>query len=386
MKREKLLELFNQMTLEEKIYQLVQLDGSFFSENAAITGPKAKLGINDDVIYNIGSVYNVFGGVEKIRKIQDDYLNNNRLKIPLLFCADVIYGYKTILPIPLAFSCSWNPDLVKNGMKMVAKETSAAGIHAVYSPMVDLVRDPRWGRVMESTGEDTYLNSVYAKAEVEGLQGDLDNHHVASCVKHFAAYGAVEAGREYNTVDMSERKLRQDYLPSYKAAIDAGCKMVMTSLNTVNGIPSSGNKWLLRNILRDEWKFNGVIVSDYAAVKELIYHGFAEDENHAARLAIDAGVDIDMESPIYANHLKQLVEKNEVDIKLIDDAVLRILNLKNDLGLFENPYRFGDINLEREVVNCAENKIIARNLAQESIVLLKNDNNVLPLNKNKKLH
>lgn len=384
MEKKKLLELLNEMTLEEKVYQLVQLDGELYSENAAVTGPKVKLGINDDVINNIGSVYNVFGA-ENLKKIQDDYLSKSRLQIPLLFCADVIYGYKTVLPIPLAFACSWNPELVKEGMEMIAKETSATGIHGVFSPMVDLVRDPRWGRVMESTGEDAYLNSIYAKAEVDGLQGDFNNEHVASCVKHFAAYGAPEAGRDYNTVDMSERKLRQDYLAPYKAAVDAGCKMVMTSFNTVDGVPASGNKWLMRDILRDEWGFEGVTVSDYAAIKELIYHGVAEDEKHAAKLGIEAGVDFDMKTPIYANHLKGLVERNEINVNLIDEAVLRILNLKNDLGLFENPYRGANEILEKEVIGSKENKNTARSLSEESIVLLKNDNKVLPLDKNKKI-
>lgn len=384
MNKEDVFKLLNQMTLEEKIYQLVQLDGSLYSKDAAVTGPKAKLGISDKVIQNIGSVYNVFGA-ENLKKIQEDYLNRSRLKIPLLFCADVIYGYKTVLPIPLAFACSWNPDMIKDGMDMVANETSAAGIHGVFSPMVDLVRDPRWGRVMESTGEDTYLNILYAKAEVEGLQGDLDNKHVASCVKHFAAYGAPEAGREYNTVDMSERKFRQDYFPSYKAAVEAGCKMVMTSFNTVNGIPSSGNKWLMRKILREEWGFEGVTVSDYAAIQELINHGLAEDEYHAAKLGIEAGVDFDMKTPVYANHLKELVEKDEVDVKLIDEAVLRILTLKNELGLFEDPYRGIDVKYEKEILHADQNREKARNLASESIVLLKNDNQILPLDKQQKV-
>lgn len=384
MEESKILSALNEMTLEEKIYQLVQLDPELYSENAAVTGPKAKLGLSDEVIDNMGSVFNVFGA-ENLKKIQDDYLSKSRHKIPLLFCADIIYGYKTILPIPLAFASSWNPSLVKDSMEMVAGEAAATGIHATFSPMTDLVRDPRWGRVMESTGEDAYLNSVIAKAEVEGFQGDLDNQHIVSCVKHFAAYGAPEAGRDYNTVDMSERKLRQDYLPAYKAAIDAGCKMVMTAFNTVDGVPASGNKWLMRNLLREDWGFGGVTISDYAAIKELIYHGVAEDEEQAAKLGMEAGVDVDMKTPVYANHLKGLVERDELDVKLIDEAVLRILNLKNELGLFENPYRGADANLEKEVIGCDENKQLARELARESIVLLKNDNKVLPLDKNKKI-
>lgn len=371
MKVEKLLELLNEMSLEEKIYQLVQLDGSLYSENAAVTGPKAKLGISDDVINNMGSIFNVFGA-EKLKGIQDEYLENSRLKIPLLLLADVIYGYKTVLPIPIAYACSWNPRLVKKGMEMVANETAASGIHGVFSPVADLVRDPRWGRVMETTGEDAYLNSLYAKAAVEGFQGDLSLDYVASCLKHFAAYGAPEAGREYNTVDMSERKLRQDYLPAYKAAVESDCKMVMTSFNTIDGIPVSGNKWIMRDILRDEWGFNGVTVSDYAAIKELIYHGYAEDEEHAAYLGIEAGVDFDMKTPVYANHLNHLVSSNKLSGSLIDVAVLRILKLKNDLGLFENPYRGESIVKEKEVIFSPNNRELARSLAEESIVLLKN--------------
>lgn len=384
MEKSKLLKILNEMSLEEKIYQLIQLHASLYSENTEVTGPKAKLGITDEVINNMGSVFNAFGA-ENLRKIQENYLNTSKHKIPLLFCADVIYGYKTILPIPLAFGCSWNPELIKECFEMVAGEAAAAGLHAVFSPMVDLVRDPRWGRVMESTGEDSYLNGIYAKAMVEGFQGNLDNKHVAACVKHFAAYGAPEAGREYNTVDMSERKLRQDYLPSYKAAVDAGCKMLMTAFNTVDGVPTSGNKWLMRDILRKEWGFEGVTVSDYAAIKELINHGAAEDEDHAAKLGIEAGVDFDMQTSIYSNHLKGLVERNEVDVKLIDEAVLRILNLKNDLGLFEDPYRDVCAEVEKNVIHSEKNKKLARSLAEESIVLLKNNNNILPLDKNKKI-
>ncbi|WP_138750760.1 beta-glucosidase BglX [Paenibacillus sinopodophylli] len=384
MKEEELLQIINQMTVEEKIYQLVQWDGSLYDDNSFLTGPKVDLDISDDVIRNMGSVYNVFGA-EKLRKLQDDHLKTSRLKIPLLFAADVVYGYKTILPIPLAFGCSWNPRLVKDGMGMVAKEASAVGIHATFSPMVDLVRDPRWGRVMESTGEDPFLNSVYARAQVEGLQDNLDHQHLAACVKHFAAYGAPEGGREYNHVDMSERRLRQDYLPAYKAAVEAGCKMVMTSFNTVDGIPATGNEWLLRDVLRKEWGFKGVVNSDYASIKELMDHGAAEDEVHAAKLAIGAGVDVDMKTSIYANHLKKAVERKELDITKIDEAVLRMLNLKNELGLFEDPFRGIDPKVEEEVLHAEGNKEIARALAQESVVLLKNDNHVLPLSKNKKV-
>lgn len=384
MEKSKLLDILANMTVADKVHQLIQLDGSLYSEKAAVIGPKAKLGLSNEAIDNMGSIFNVLGAEELIQ-IQKDYLDNSATKIPLLFCADIIYGYKTVLPIPLAFGCSWNPALIKSGMSMIAQESAVSGVHAVFSPVADLVRDPRWGRVMESTGEDPYLNSVLVKAQVEGFQGDLEEFKVASCIKHFAAYGAPEAGREYNTVDMSERKLRETYLPAYKSAVDAGCKMVMTSFNTVDGIPVTGNEWLLRDVLRKEWGFEGVIVSDYAATQELIYHGLAENEKEAAKLSITAGVDFDMKTPVYANNLKNLIESNEVDIKLLDEAVLRILHLKNDLGLFENPFRNADAAAEKEILYSDKNRQLARSVAEESIVLLKNKDNVLPLDRKNKI-
>ena len=299
--------------------------------------------------------------------------------------ADIINGYKTTYPIPLALGCTWNPDLIKKGMQNTAEEAAVSGIHVTFSPMVDLVRDARWGRVMESTGEDTYLNCEFAKAFVEGYQGDLDpNKNIASCVKHFAAYGAPEGGREYNTVDMSERRLREDYLPAYKAAVDSGCELVMTSFNTVDGIPASGNKWLMRNVLREEWGFNGIIISDYAAIQELIAHGVAEDDRDAAKLGIEAGVDIDMKTPVYSNQLEGLVNDGVISEKLIDEAVWRILNLKNKLGLFENPYRGADVSKEKSVILSPEKLKLAREISRESIVLLEN-NGVLPISKDKKI-
>ena len=384
MKQEKLEELLKSMTIKEKIYQLVMLDSSLYSENATLTGPKIKLGLSDEVIENMGSVYNVFGA-EKLHNIQEQYLKKSRLKIPLLFCGDIIYGYKTILPIPLAFGCSWNPDLVQSCYDMVAKETSAAGVHAVFSPMVDLSRDPRWGRVMEATGEDPYLNSKFAIAEVKGFQGSLNHEHVAACVKHFAAYGAVEAGREYNTVDMSNDRLFQDYLPVYYAAIKAGSRMLMSSFNTINGVPVTGNKWLLRKVLREDWGFDGVVVSDYAAILELINHRVAENEDDAAKIAIESGVDIDMKTDVYAKHLLKLAEEGKIDIELINQAVLRILKLKNDLGLFEDPYRQTSVHREQTTIGNAKNRALARELAEESAVLLKNKNSILPLKQDMKI-
>ncbi|MGG7149088.1 beta-glucosidase BglX [Clostridium neonatale] len=384
MEKLELQKIFEDLTLKEKIYQLVQLSGEFFKSDTLAVGPQQKLGISQEVVDNVGSVFNIFGAEQLIR-IQKEYLEKSRHKIPLLFMADIINGYKTTYPIPLALGCTWNPDLIKKGMQNTAEEAAVSGIHVTFSPMVDLVRDARWGRVMESTGEDSYLNCEFAKAFVEGYQGDFDpNKNIASCVKHFAAYGAPEGGREYNTVDMSERKLREDYLPAYKAAVDSGCELVMTSFNTVDGIPASGNKWLMRNVLREEWGFNGIIISDYAAIQELIAHGVAEDDRDAAKLGIEAGVDIDMKTPVYSNQLEGLVNDGVISEKLIDEAVWRILNLKNKLGLFENPYRGADVSKEKSVILSPEKLKLAREISRESIVLLEN-NGVLPISKDKKI-
>ncbi|PLS04250.1 glycoside hydrolase family 3 N-terminal domain-containing protein [Neobacillus cucumis] len=384
-----LTSLLEQMTLDEKIAQLLQLAGPFYKgskDNGEITGPMAEMGITPADIENSGSVLGV-SGAEDVIRIQEEYLKTNRLGIPLLFMADVVHGYKTIFPVPLAIGCSWDLELAEKSAEIAAKEAAVSGVHVTFAPMVDLVRDPRWGRVMESTGEDPYLNSEFARAFVRGFQGDNleeDASRVAACVKHFAAYGAPEGGRDYNTVNMSERQLRESYLPAYKAALDEGCEMVMTSFNTVDGIPPSGNKWLMRDLLRGEWNFDGVVISDWGAVKELIPHGVAEDEKEAAVKAIHAGVDIEMMTACYVKNLKQLVETNEVDEAVIDEAVLRILQLKQKLGLFENPYRGADVNLEQEVIMSKEHRQISRELATKSVVLLKNEN-VLPLKREQKI-
>lgn len=372
-----LKELLNSLTLKEKIGQLIQLDGSFFGTEAMTVGPREKLGISEEVVQNIGSVLNVLGA-EKVISIQRDYLEKSRHKIPLLFMGDIVYGYRTILPIPLGLGATWNPDLIKKGYQNIATEASKAGAHVTFAPMVDLARDPRWGRSLETTGEDSYLNSVFAKSMVEGFQGNFGNGTVASCVKHFAAYGAAEGGRDYNTVDMSERRLREDYLPAYKAALDAGAKMVMTSFNTVDGIPATGNKWLMDDLLRKEWGFDGVIITDYAAIQELIAHGVARDDREASKLAIEATVDIDMKTPCYANQLAPLIEEGSISERLIDEAVWRVLTLKNDLGLFENPYRGADLD-EENYFATIEHRELARKVASESLVLLKNKNSILPL-------
>ena len=381
--------LLEQMTLEEKISQLMQL-ATFFYKGAVgdgeITGPLEDMGISNDVVQNSGSVLGASGAWE-VANIQREHLADNRLGIPLLMMADIVHGFKTIFPVPLAIGCSWDAELAEKSAEIAAKEASVSGVHVTFAPMVDLVRDPRWGRVMESTGEDPYLNSVFAKAFVRGFQGeDLtnDTHRVAACVKHFAAYGAPEGGRDYNTVNMSERQLRESYLPAYKAALDEGCEMVMTAFNTVDGIPASGNKKLMRDLLREEWGFDGVMISDWGAVKELIPHGVAEDEREAALKGLEAGVDIEMMTACYAKNLQDLVESGDLSEELVDESVLRILNLKNKLGLFENPYRGTSEELEKEIIMSAEHRQAAKELAIKSSVLLKNDE-ILPLQKEQKI-
>ncbi|RLQ96614.1 glycoside hydrolase family 3 N-terminal domain-containing protein [Falsibacillus albus] len=377
--------LLKKMTLDEKIAQLLQLATPFFkgsNHEGQITGPMEQMGIREEDIQNSGSVLGA-SGAEEIINIQKAHLNENRLGIPLLFMSDIVHGFKTIFPVPLAIGCSWDLGMAEKSAEIAAKEAAVSGVHVTFAPMVDLVRDPRWGRVMESTGEDPYLNSEYAKAFVRGFQGsDLTNDldRVAACVKHFAAYGAPEGGRDYNTVDISERTLRESYLPAYKAALDEGCEMVMTAFNVVDGIPATGNKRLMRDLLRDEWNFDGVLISDWGAVKEMIPHGVAEDEKEAALKAINAGVDIEMMTACYVNHLKELVEENTIDESIIDEGVMRILELKQKLGLFENPFRGADEKREKELVFSELHRKAARELAVNSSVLLKNDG-MLPLSK-----
>ena len=386
MQQNQLEQLLSQMTLDEKIGQLTQVTGDFFSDKAEErTGPMSQLGLGDEELSNVGTVLGVTGAAE-CRRIQTEYMKRNRLHIPTMFMGDVIHGCRTIFPIPLALGSSWNEDAARKMAEVSAREASAAGIDVTFSPMVDLVRDPRWGRVLESTGEDPLLNGRLAAAMVKGYQGGDDaeglgerTDHVAACVKHFAAYGAAMGGRDYNTVDMSERVLRDMYLPGYKAALDAGAAMVMTSFNTVDGIPSTGNKHLMRDILREEMGFDGVLISDFGAVKELIAHGVAADETEAAKLSIEAGTDIEMMTICYMRHLREIVENGSVDEALIDEAVMRILKLKNDLGLFENPYRGVDEETESKVTLCDAHRQSAREIAGESIVLLRNERKTLPL-------
>jgi beta-glucosidase len=389
MNNNRITSLIEKMTIHEKISQLIQLATPFYegaNNGGQITGPMQELGIKKEDVINSGSVLGA-SGAKEVRSIQEVHLKENRLGIPLLMMADIVHGFKTIFPVPLAIGCSWDLEAAEKSAEIAAKEASVSGVHVTFAPMVDLVRDPRWGRVMESTGEDPFLNSEFARAFVRGFQGsDLTNEtdRVAACVKHFAAYGAAEGGRDYNTVDMSERQLRESYLPAYKAALDEGCEMVMTAFNTVDGIPATGNKRLMRDLLREEMGFNGVLISDWGAVKEQIPHGVARDEKEAAEKAIQAGVDIEMMTSCYAHHLQSLIEEGKIEEKTIDEAVYRILELKEKLGLFENSYRGADEEREKEIVLSETHRKAAYELAVKSSVLLKNDG-ILPINKEKKI-
>ena len=374
--------LLEQMTIEEKIGQLVQYNANIIMDTSAdVTGPRLNSGLSDEQINNIGSVLNFTTPLE-VRAIQDKHLENDRLKIPMMFMMDVIHGFRTIFPIPLALGCSFNPDLVGEAIKMSAREAIAGGVQVTFTPMVDYVRDARWGRVMETCGEDVLLNSVMGAAQVKAFQGDGDYANnkeiMVTCVKHFAAYGGAEAGRDYAQVELSEHILREFYLPAYKACIDAGTEMLMPSFNVLNGVPAVANKWLMQKILRDEWHFDGLVISDYNAIGELKRHGITEDMKEAARLAFENGCHIDMCASAYSHHLKTLVEEGTIPMEVLDDAVYRVLDLKNRLGLFEDPYRGASDQEDPEEYLTEENRDIARRMAEESAVLLKN-NGILPL-------
>ncbi|MBE6763786.1 MAG: beta-glucosidase BglX [Ruminococcaceae bacterium] len=372
--------LLSQMTFEEKIGQLMQYNTHLFTDSTAeITGPLTDLGLDEAMLPFVGSVLN-FEDAAQMRAIQQAHLQQDRLKIPMLFMMDVIHGYRTVFPIPLALSGSFDPELVRDCSAMAAKEAAASGVHVTFTPMVDLSRDARWGRVMEGGGEDPLLTAVMGVAQVQGFQGDdlRDTDRIAACVKHFAAYGAPEAGRDYYAVELSERLLRERYFPAYRACIEAGAPMVMASFNTLNGIPAVANEWLMNDILRGEWGFDGVVISDYDAVEELCVHGVAADKKDAAKQAMRCGCDIEMCSAAYASHLKELTQEGVLTTEQIDAAVLRVLMLKDRLGLFEDPYRGASTQKEQAVCLSPAHRALARKAAQESAVLLKN-NGVLPL-------
>ncbi|SFK45730.1 beta-glucosidase [Marinilactibacillus piezotolerans] len=381
MEQLELLELLNEMTIDEKIGQLVQLTPDFFSEGGEITGPMQKWNLESEKLYQIGSILGTHTS-EQVYSIQQDYLKKSRLSIPLIFMADVIHGYETIFPIPLALAATFDEAIVEKMAELSAKEATEAGIHVTFSPMADYVKDARWGRVLESNGEDVTLSNALTKAYVKGYQGEdlsKDKNRLASCVKHFIGYGAAEGGRDYNTVDLSDIEIAQNYLPPFEAAIDAGAELVMTSFNTVHGIPSTANTSLIQKILRKQLNFKGVVISDWAAVVELIAHRVAEDKKEAALLAFSAGIDMDMMSDSYLSNLKEII--NNKNKEKLDEAVLRILNLKNKLGLFEDPYR----GLTKKEFDKNKNlRISACEIAEKCSVLLKNEN-ILPLIKNQKV-
>lgn len=388
MNNNELKELYNSLSIEEKIGQLFQVTGYLLDSDEVLTGPLCDIGLTEEDIKLSGSVVGLGSkGAESLTRIQKKHIERHPKGIPLIFMMDIIHGYRTIYPMPLAMGATFNPELMRECAEMAAVEGAASGVHATFSPMVDLVRDIRWGRVLESTGEDVYLNCVMARSMVEGYQGTniAGKGTLAACVKHFAAYGAAEGGRDYNSVELSERTLRDFYLPAYKAAIDAGCKLVMTAFNTVDGIPSTANKKLMRNILRTEMGFNNTVISDFGAISELVMHGLAENGAEAARLSLEAGCDIDMMSGSYSRYIKELIEKGEVSEELLEESVMRVLQLKNELGLFENPYKGADVEREKEICLCERHKQIALRAAAESFVLLKNEDSLLPLDKAKKI-
>ncbi|MDD3721386.1 MAG: beta-glucosidase BglX [Lutibacter sp.] len=370
------------MTLDEKIGQLVLM-----STDWEKTGPS----INDNYkkLIEEGKVGNIFNAytAKFTRELQQLAVENTRLGIPLLFGYDVIHGHRTIFPISLGESSSWDLKAIENGARIAATEASAEGIHWTFAPMVDISRDARWGRVSEGSGEDVYLGSEIAKARVKGFQGDdlFETNTILACAKHYAAYGAAIAGRDYNTVDMSDRELRTTYLPPFKATIDAGVATFMTSFNELDGIPASGNKYLLTDILRDEWGFEGFVVTDYTSINEMVPHGIAKDNKQAAEIAINAGVDMDMQGGVYMDYLKVLITEGKVTEKQVTTAARRILALKYKLGLFKDPYRYSDETREKELLMTPEHLEAARDMARKSSVLLKNSKQTLPISKDKKV-
>lgn len=365
------------MTVEEKIGQL-----NLPSSGDITTGQAKSSNIAKKIEEGkVGGLFNIKSAA-KIRDVQRIAVEKSRLKIPLLFGMDVIHGYETTFPIPLGLSCSWDMEMIKKTAQIAAKEATADGINWTFSPMVDISRDPRWGRVSEGSGEDPYLGSEIAKAMVQGYQGDdlTKNNTMIACVKHFALYGAPEAGRDYNTVDMSKIRMYNEYLPPYKAAVDAGVGSVMASFNEIDGIPATGNKWLLTDLLRNDWGFNGFVVTDYTGIEEMEYHGVGDFQQVSAQ-ALKAGIDMDMVSDGFLSTLKKSLDEGKISMNDIDVAVKRILTAKFELGLFDDPYKYCDETRAKTEVYTKEHRDFARKVASESMVLLKNDNQILPLKK-----
>ena len=367
--------LMSKMTLREKIGQLnLPVTGDI------VTGQAKSSNVADKIKRGeVGGLFNL-KGTQKIREVQKLAVEQSRLKIPLIFGMDVIHGYETVFPIPLSLSCSWDLNAIKESARIAAIEASADGICWTFSPMLDISRDPRWGRMSEGNGEDPYLDAQIAKAMVQGYQGnDLKaNNTIMSCVKHFALYGGAEAGREYNTVDMSHWRMFNDYMPGYKAAIDAGAGSVMTSFNVVDGVPATGNKWLLTDVLRNMWGFNGFVVTDFTAISEMIAHGMGNLQQVSA-LALNAGTDMDMVSDGFIGTLEKSLNEGKVSIQAIDEACRRILEAKYKLGLFDNPYKYCDAKRAAREIYTLEHRAEARRIAAETFVLLKNQDHLLPL-------
>lgn len=375
--------LMSKMTLEEKVGQMNQYNGFW-----DVTGPAPVGGTAEQKYENIkkglvGSMLTV-RGVKEVKAVQKIAVEQTRLGIPLIIGFDVIHGYKTLSPIPLAEAASWDLKAIEKSAEIAASEAAASGINWTFGPMMDISKDARWGRVMEGAGEDSYLGSKVAIARVKGFQGDntfKSPLRIAATAKHFAAYGFVESALEYNASEISNNTLFNQVLPPFKAAVDAGLKTVMTSFNTINGIPASGDKFLLRDVLKNKWGFNGFVISDWASIREMIPWGFSKDEKEAAISAVEAGTDMDMEGGIYVPYLIDLVKQGKVKQEFVDDAVRRILRVKYELGLFDNPYRFLDEKREKEVIGSKANREAVLDMAKKSIVLLKNDTNLLPLKK-----
>ncbi|MFM1755707.1 MAG: beta-glucosidase BglX, partial [Bacteroidota bacterium] len=373
--------LMSKMTLEEKLGQLNLPASSDF-----VTGAVSSSDIAEKVkAGKVGGVFNI-RSVTKIKELQQFAVNNTRLHIPLLFGMDVIHGYKTIFPIPLGMSATWDMDLIKRSAQIAASEASADGIQWTFSPMVDLTRDPRWGRTSEGNGEDAFLSSAIAKAMIHGYQGDdlSAENTIMSCVKHYALYGAAEGGRDYNTTDMSRVRMYNEYFPPYKAAVDAGVGSVMVSFNEIDGVPASGNKWLVDDVLRKQWKFNGFVVSDYTGIPEMVNHGVG-DYQAVNALSLNAGVDMDMVGEGFLTTLKKSMQEGKVTLAQINKACERILEAKYKLGLFDDPYKYCNEQRSAKEVFTAANRAEARKIASQSFVLLKNNNQLLPLSAGKNI-
>lgn len=370
-------ELMSRMTLEEKIGQL-----NLMVAGVITTGSAVHSGVETDIAEGrMGGIFNV-KGLDKIKPLQDVAVKQSRLGIPLLVGMDVIHGYETIFPIPLALSCTWNMDAIEQSARIAAKEASADGINWTFSPMVDISLDARWGRIAESGGEDPYLGARIAEAMIRGYQGNYSSkENVMACVKHYALYGAVESGKDYNTVDMSRMRMYNQFFEPYKAGAKAGAGSFMTSFNVVEGVPATANKWLIKDVLRKEWGYDGLVVTDYASIEEMITHGTAKDLKDASEQAMRAGTDMDMVSYGFVKHLARSVKEGKVSEKDIDEACRRVLEAKYRLGLFADPYRYCDPKRRKKDIFTEENRRIARDIAAQTFVLLKNENNLLPLRK-----